>query len=169
MVESTQGRSDIVSLSHVEVLSEVLVSAPPVGMDHADSLVSSDLMEVGVSDVVLLSVDWESSVGVAAIVVFVDFTNVPFPVVDHALLLLFGQKVENKGLVQVPDQEHVDDSDSVLVGESSYLPVSVTVWVLEESSNIFECSPLLCHVSWFSSFAYELSEITISLLGKCSN
>ena len=51
------------SLSHVEVLSEVLVSAPPVGVDHADSLISSNLMEVGVSNVVLLSIRWESSVG----------------------------------------------------------------------------------------------------------
>jgi len=40
MVESTDGWLDVVSLSHLEVLSEVLVSAPPVKMDHADSLVS---------------------------------------------------------------------------------------------------------------------------------
>ena len=50
------------SFSHVEVLSEVLVSAPPVGVDHRNSLVSSNLMEVGVSNVILLSVSWESSI-----------------------------------------------------------------------------------------------------------
>ena len=62
MVESTHGWLHVVSLSHLEVLTEVLVSAPPVGMDHGHSLVSSDLMEVGVTHIVLLSIDWEPSV-----------------------------------------------------------------------------------------------------------
>jgi len=65
VVEARHGWSDIVLLSHFEVLSEVLVSAPPVGPNHADSLVSPDLMEVRVSHIVLLSVYWESSVSVA--------------------------------------------------------------------------------------------------------
>ena len=96
MVESAHGWSDIVSLSHFEVLSEVLVSAPPVSVDHTNSLISSHLMEIGVSDVVLLSVDWESPVGVTAIVMLVDFTNMPFPVRNHTLFLLLGQEVQNK-------------------------------------------------------------------------
>ena len=81
------------SLSHVEVLSEVLVSAPPVGVDHADSLIPSNLMEVGVSHVVLLSVRWESSIGVRGIVMLVHLSDVPLPLGDHALLLLLGQEI----------------------------------------------------------------------------
>ena len=96
MVESAHGWLDVMSLSHVEVLSEVLVSAPPVSVDHADSLVSSHLMEVRVSNVVLLSISWESSVTVATVVLLVDLTNVPFPVRDHILLLLLGKQVKNK-------------------------------------------------------------------------
>ena len=46
MIKATQGWSDVVSLSHFKVLSEVLVSAPPVSMDHAYSFVSSNLVEV---------------------------------------------------------------------------------------------------------------------------
>lgn len=46
MVESVERRSDAVLLSHFEVLSEVLVTAPPVGPDHVQLLVSPDLMEV---------------------------------------------------------------------------------------------------------------------------
>ena len=84
------------SLSHFEVLSEVLVSAPPVGVDHRDSLVSSDLMEVGVSNVVLLSISWESSVGVRAIVVLVNFSNVPLPFSNHTFFLLLGEQVEDE-------------------------------------------------------------------------
>ena len=91
------------SLSHVEVLSEVLVSAPPVGVDHRDSLISSNLMEVGVSHVVLLSIRWESSVGMWGVVVLVDFSDVPLPLSDHALLLLLSQKIKHEGLVQMPD------------------------------------------------------------------
>ena len=46
VVETIERRSDAVLLSHFEVLSEVLVTAPPVGPDHVQLLVSPDLMEV---------------------------------------------------------------------------------------------------------------------------
>ena len=46
MIESRPSWLNTMSLSHVEILSEVLISAPPVGVDHADLLVLSDLMEV---------------------------------------------------------------------------------------------------------------------------
>ena len=156
------------SLSHVEVLSEVLVSAPPVGVDHADSLISSNLMEVRVSDVVLLSISWESSVSVWGIVVLVDLSDVPFPLSDHTLFLLLCEEVEDEGLVQVPDQEDVDNSNSVLIGQSSNFPEGVTEWVLEESGKVFECSPFLGHVSWLLGLSNELGVITISLLGQSS-
>jgi hypothetical protein len=158
-----------VSLSHVEVLSEVLVSAPPVSVDHADSLVSSDLMEVRVSDIVLLSICWESSVGMWAIVVLVDLSNMPFPLSDHAFFLLLGKEEQNKRLVQVPDKENVNDSNSVLVGKGSNFPEGITEWVLEESGDVLECSPFLSHISWLLGFSNEFSEITIGLLGEGSN
>ena len=156
------------SFSHVEVLSEVLISAPPVGVDHADSLISSNLMEVGVSDVVLLSVSWESSIGVRGVVVLVDLSDVPFPLSDHAFFLLLGQKVKNEGLVQMPDQEDVDDSNSVLVCKSGNFPEGVTEWILEKSSDVLEGSPFLGHVSWLLGLGNEFSVITIGLLGQSS-
>jgi len=85
-----------VSLSHIEVLSEVLVSAPPIGVNHACLLISSDLMEVRVSDIVLLSVSWVSSIRMRWPVNLGDFTNVPFPLVNHSLLLLLGEEIENE-------------------------------------------------------------------------
>ena len=96
MVESGEAWLDSVFLSHVEVLSEVLVSAPPVGVDHADSLVSSNLMEVRVSDIVLLSIGWESSVGVRAVVVFVNLSNMPLPLSNHTFFLLLGEQEEDE-------------------------------------------------------------------------
>lgn len=87
VVESVEGWLDTVLLSHFEVLSEVLVSAPPVGPDHVQPLVSSDLMEVRVSHIVLLSINWESSVGVSGIVHFVGFTNSVSPVEDQSFLV----------------------------------------------------------------------------------
>ena len=96
MLESGEAWLDSVFLSHVEVLSEVLVSAPPVGVDHADSLVSSNLMEVRVSDIVLLSIGWESSVGVRAIVVLVNLSNMPFPLGNHTFFLLLGEQEEDE-------------------------------------------------------------------------
>ena len=64
-------------LSHLEVLSEVLVSTPPVSVNHASSLLSGLLMQVGVSHVVLLAIGGQTTVGVRAVVVLVVFTNVP--------------------------------------------------------------------------------------------
>ena len=93
MIESTERWLDVVSLSHLEVLSEVLVSAPPVGMDHADSLVSSNLMEVGVSNVVLLVISWHSSITMRSRVMTVNLSNMPLPFFNHAFLLLFGDEV----------------------------------------------------------------------------
>ena len=87
MVEATKRWLDTVSLSHLEILSEVLVSAPPVCPDHVKALVSPDLMEVGVPHVVLLSVDWESSVSVRSTMCLVCLSESVSPVLDHALLL----------------------------------------------------------------------------------
>ena len=87
MVESREGRSDSVSLSHFEILSEILISAPPIGPDHVQSLVSSGLMEIGVSHIVLLSVNWESSVSVSSSMLLVCFSESVSPVLNHLFLL----------------------------------------------------------------------------------
>ena len=62
MVESAQGWLDIMSLPHFEVLSEVLISTPPILVDHTHSLVSSHLMEVRVSNIVLFAICWKTSI-----------------------------------------------------------------------------------------------------------
>ena len=121
------------SLSHLEVLSEVLISAPPVGVDHGNSLVSSDLMEVGVTHIVLLPIHWESSVSVRRIVVLVNLADVPFPLGNHTLLLLLGQKVQHERLVEMPDQKYPAESDSILVSQCSNFPESISKRVFKES------------------------------------
>ena len=91
VIEAAQCWLDIVPLSHLEVLSEVLVSTPPVSMNHANSLVSLHLMEVGVADVVLLAIGGQTSIGMRIVVVLVVLANVPSPLRDHTFLLLFGE------------------------------------------------------------------------------
>ena len=86
VVEALERRSDAVLLPHLEVLSEVLISAPPVGPDHADSLVSSHLMEVRVSHVVLLPINWEPPVSVGRIIRLVGLSIDPSPLLDHLFL-----------------------------------------------------------------------------------
>jgi hypothetical protein len=49
-----------------------------------------------------------------------------------------------------------------------YFPVEVSEWILEESSDVLECSPFLCHITRLSSCDNKLSEIAISLLCKSS-
>ena len=74
------------TLSHFEVLSEVLIAAPPVGPDHIETLVTAGLMEVGVADVVLLSVDGESAISVRGSVLLANFSKSVAPVLEHAFL-----------------------------------------------------------------------------------
>ena len=114
VLETRHSRLDAVSLSHLEILSEDLVSAPPVSVDHRDSLVSQDLMRVGITNVVLVPVDWESSIAVRAVIVSIVFTNVPSPLGNHVLFFLLGKQIKHERLVQMEDQESISDSDSVL-------------------------------------------------------
>ena len=75
------------AFSHLEVLSEVLVAAPPIGPDHTNSLVSSDLMEVRVPNVILLSINWESAVRMSRVVLFVGLSQSISPMFNHSFLL----------------------------------------------------------------------------------
>jgi hypothetical protein len=93
MIEPRHGWLDVVSLSHVEVLSEVLISAPPIEMNHGHSLVPLDLMEIGVSDIVFMSISWESSITVWLIIELIGVTIVPHPLIDHTFLLLLSDQV----------------------------------------------------------------------------
>ena len=65
VVEARQTWSNVVLLSHLKVFAEVLISAPPVGMNHIETLASLDLMEVRITNVVLDLVGWQSPVTVA--------------------------------------------------------------------------------------------------------
>ena len=168
VVEALHAGLDAVLLSHVEVLAEDLVSAPPVRVDHADSLVTQVLVEVSVSDVVLVSIDGEASVRVRRVVVLVVLANVPSPLGNHVLLLLLGQEVEHERLVQVEDEEHIDDSDSVLARKRRDSPVGITEGVLEEARDVFESTPLLGLISGLGSAVDELGEIAVGLLAESS-
>ena len=168
VVESAESWSDAVLLSHLEVLSQVLISAPPVEMDHAESLVPSVLMEVGVSNVVLLSIGWESEFSVWSIVHPGDLTDAVEELALHHFLLGLGVESNHEGHVHVIEHDGVQDSESVLGNEIRQLPESVSVWVLGEPSNVFVSSPLLGHVSWLSGLGDEFGEVTVSLLGEGS-
>jgi len=168
VVESAQGWSDIVLLSHLEVFTEVLVSAPPVSVDHTETLASSDLMEVRVADVVLDSVDWESAVAMSSTVRLVGLTDSVSPMVDHLFLLILDHHPDDEGLVKVEDQKAVHESNTVLGMEWVNLPVGISDWVLEEASDVFEGSPLLCIVSWLFHCVYKLAEITVGGLHQSS-
>jgi hypothetical protein len=68
----------------------------------------------------------------------------------------------------VENEQNPEEADAVLLMEGLYLPVEIAKRIFEESSNILECSPLLCHVTGLSCGNNKLSEITISLLSECS-
>ena len=94
---------DVLLLAHFEVLAEVLVTAPPVGVDHAETLVTANLMEVGVSHIVLDTIHRHPSVTVQSAVGLVDLADAPAPVVNHPLLLVLDHDVEEEAAPQVED------------------------------------------------------------------
>jgi len=68
----------------------------------------------------------------------------------------------------VEDQQHPEETDAILLVKRLYFPVKVAKWILEESSEVLEGSPFLCHIARLSCSKNKLLEITISLLGKSS-
>ena len=79
---------NLVLLAHFEVLSEVLVTAPPVQVDHAQSLVAALLVNVRVLEVVLLSVVGEAAILVGWAVLIVGLSDAVSPVLAHLFLLV---------------------------------------------------------------------------------
>ena len=166
MVESSLRWSDAMLLSHLEVLTEVLVTTPPVEVDHTESLVSSGLMEVRVSHVVLDTVHWESTVSVTHGVPLVSLTNSVSPVLDHSLLSGLLANVEEEGAEQVESNQEVHDSESVLSVEWFHLPVNVSGWVFVETGDVLVGSPSLSIVSWLVHVINELGEVSVGLFGQ---
>ena len=162
--KSRKSRSQVVLLAHLEVLSEVLVTAPPVQVDHAEALVASDLVEVGVPDVVLDTIGWESSVAVESPVRLVGLANPVAPVLDHPFLLVLDHRVEQETAPQVEDDHAPEETNTVLFVEWLHFPVDVAEGVLEEASNIFEGPPSLRIVARLFGVVDELEEVTICLL-----
>jgi hypothetical protein len=66
------------------------------------------------------------------------------------------------------DEKNPCKSDSVLIMEWLKFPIDITEWIFIESSEIFECSPFLSHISWLSCGVNKFMEIAICLLGKSS-
>ena len=79
---------NLVLLAHFEVLSEVLVTAPPVQVDHTESLVAALLINVGVLEIVLLSVVGEAAILVSWTVLVVGLSNAMSPVLAHFFFLV---------------------------------------------------------------------------------
>ena len=166
--EAAESGLDSVSLTHVEVLSEHLVSAPPVGVNHADSLVAENLMRVRVSHVVLVTINGEASVRVRRVVVTVVLADVPLPLGNHVLLLLLGEQVQHKGLIQVENEEGIGDADAVLRRQHGDSPVGVAEGVLKEASDVLEGTPFLGLITGLVRLLNKLGEVTIGVLGKSS-
>ena len=168
VVKAGERGSDIVFLAHFEVLAEVLVAAPPVGIDHSEAFVTSDLMDVGVANIILLSVRWVATVLSSELMFVVRLTESVTPVFNHLLLLVLNHHKQQEGLVQMPNKANPNQTDSILLVERIQFPVSVADWVFVESGNIFERSPLLSVVSGLFSVEHKFAEISISFLGESS-
>ena len=156
-------------LTHLEVLAEVLVAAPPVQVDHAEALVAPDLMEVRVPDVVLDAIGWESSVAVESTVCLVRLANPVTPVVYHPLLLVLDHGVEKEAAPEMENDHAPEETHAVLPVEWLCFPVDVAQGVLEEASDVFERSPSLGIVTRLFSVVDKFSKVAVSILGQGSS
>ena len=86
----------------------------------------------------------------------------------HFTLTVLDHDPEKERLVQVEDQQHPEETDAVLLMKRLNFPVEVSKRIFEESSDVLESSPFLCHIARLSCGDNKLSEITISLLSECS-
>ena len=166
--EATFGGLDVLLLAHFEVLAEVLVTAPPVEMDHADSLVTANLMEVRVPNIVLDPIGGESAITIELTVSLVSLANSVAPVLNQLLLLVLDHHVEEEAAPKVEDDEAPHDTNTVLGKEWVHLPVDVTERVLHKASDVLESSPSLCFIAGFLCAVDELAEVAISVLGQRS-
>lgn len=166
--EARQGRLDVVPLAQLEVLAEVLVTAPPVQVDHVQPLVTANLMEVRVTNVVLDTVSWESAITSHLTVGLVDLSNSPAPVANHVLLLVLDHDVEEETAPQMEDSEAPKESDAVLSVEGLNLPVDVAEGVFEEASDVLEGSPALSVVTGLLGLVHELAKVAIGVLSQGS-
>ena len=166
--EATLGGLDVLLLAHLEVLAEVLVTAPPVHVDHAEALGTANLMEVGISHIVLDTIDWHPSVTIQGAVSLVDLTDSPAPVVAHLLLLVLHHDIEKEAAPQVEDDEAPDEAHAVLIMETFSLPVGIAEWVFEEAGDVLERSPFLRVVTGLLGLVHKLSKVAISVLSESS-
>ena len=161
VVEARKSGFNVVLLTHLEVFAEVLISAPPVGVDHIETFVSSNLMEVGITKVVLDLVSWQSPITMAHRMRPVCLTDSVPPVLNHLFLLVLYQDPEKEGLVEMEDQNCIHEAETVLIVEWFNLPVSVSEWILEEASDIFEGPPFLRIVSWLFRCVSKFGQVSI--------
>ena len=155
-------------LAHLEVLAEVLVTAPPVQVDHAQTLVTSNLMEVSVSHVVLDTVSRESAIAIQCTMSLVSLTDSVAPVLSHSILLVLDHDIEEETAPKMENDHAPEETNAVLSVEGFHFPVEVAHGVLEESGNVFESSPSLCIITRLLSIVDEFAEVTIGVLSQRS-
>ena len=151
VVESAKGWLNSVFFSHFEIFSKSLVSTPPVVPDRVQPLVFKHLMEVRVSDVVLLVISWHSLVISCCSGVSVGLSNNESPFLNHAFFSSATSHVLLKREEQMPAEQCPQWSKSVLLSHWLKFPVNVSNWVFSQSGEVFERSPFLGHVSWLFS------------------
>lgn len=168
VVKARVGWANVILLAHLEVLAEILISAPPVEMDHVKSLVSANLMEIAIADVVLLSVSRHTSISVGKAMFIVGFSDVPSPVFNHLLFLLLDHNVQQKALVEVESQTAPHETDSVSLVERLEFPVGITCGVLKEAGNVFEHTERLGVVERLLSVLHKFTEVSVGFLSESS-
>jgi len=162
VTEARVGRANAFVLAHLEVFTEVLVTAPPVSVDHVKALVTECLMEVRVADVVLNAISGEAAAGTLGGVSGVGLSNTVSEVLNHFFLLVLNHNVEEERRVKMIDNKDPQETNTVLAVERIDLPVSVGNWVLEEPRNVFKCAPLLSLITGLVSVGNKFVEVTIS-------
>ena len=147
VVEVFEGGADVVLLSHLKVLSEVLVSAPPVGPHGDASLVLGHLMEVRVPQVDFVPVHRELFAVSGEPLAVLHHASSDHEMLPEGVLTRLAVVESEEACVELSHEQHPDHTNTVLVDEALQFPVAVSEGVLKEPGDVLERSPLLSIIS----------------------
>ena len=153
---------DSVLLSHLKVLSKVLISRPPWKMHLRRLLISSHLMKVRIAHIIFLHILRHSILNRDSCKHIWKSSCCSSIILDHFSLLATALYNKHQSIVHMVEKYEINNANSILLKERLCFPISISKRIAMESNDVFECSPPLSVISGFFRHLCEASKISIT-------
>lgn len=148
---------DSVLLSHLKVLSKVLISWPPWKMHLRRLLISSHLMKVRIPHIIFLHILRHSILSWDPCIQIWKSPCSSSIILDHFSLLATTLYNKHQSIVHMIEKYEINNANSILLKEWLCFPISISKRITIESNYVFECSPPLSVISGFFRHLCEAS------------